>query len=115
LAEAPAAAMLGAAGAQVIRVASKPTGLDLPSVLHALSERGITRLLVEGGARVASSFVAAGLVDEFWLLRGREAIGVDGVAALDALPLSAITQSSAFRAHASESLGTDTLTVYERS
>jgi diaminohydroxyphosphoribosylaminopyrimidine deaminase/5-amino-6-(5-phosphoribosylamino)uracil reductase len=115
LAEAPAAAMLGAAGAQVIRVASTPTGLDLPSVLHALSERGITRLLVEGGARVASSFVAAGLVDEFWLLRGREEIGADGVAALDALPLAAITQSQAFRVRASESLGNDTLTVYERS
>lgn len=113
LAEAPAAAMLGANGAQVIRVASTPTGLDLPSVLHALSERGITRLLVEGGARVASSFVAAGLVDEFWLLRGRDAIGADGVAALDALPLGAITRSSAFRVRASESLGTDTLTVYE--
>src|SRR6204780_2658306 len=61
LAEAPAAAMLGAAGAQVIRVTSTPTGLDLPSALRALAERGITRLLVEGGARVASSFVAAGL------------------------------------------------------
>ena len=105
--------MLGANGAQVIRAASTPTGLDLPAVLHALSERGITRLLVEGGARVASSFVAAGLVDEFWLLRGREAIGADGVAALHALPLGAITQSSAFRVRASESLGNDTLTVYE--
>jgi diaminohydroxyphosphoribosylaminopyrimidine deaminase/5-amino-6-(5-phosphoribosylamino)uracil reductase len=115
LAEAPTAAILGAAGAQVIRVASMPTKLDLPAVLHALAERGITRLLVEGGARVASSFVAANLVDEFWLLRGKEAIGADGVAALDALPLSAITQSSGFRVHASESLGTDTLTVYERT
>jgi diaminohydroxyphosphoribosylaminopyrimidine deaminase/5-amino-6-(5-phosphoribosylamino)uracil reductase len=114
LAEAPAAAMLGAAGAQVIRVASTPTGLDLPAVLHALSERGITRLLVEGGARVASSFVSTNLVDEFWLLRGSRAIGADGVAALDALPLTTITQSSAFRVHVSESLGTDTLTVYER-
>ena len=115
LAEAPAAAMLGAVGAQVIRVASTPTGLDLPAAAHVLAERGITRLLVEGGARVASSFVAANLVDEFWLLRGKEAIGADGVAALDALPLSAITQSSGFRVHASESLGTDTLTVYERT
>jgi diaminohydroxyphosphoribosylaminopyrimidine deaminase / 5-amino-6-(5-phosphoribosylamino)uracil reductase len=115
LAEAPAAAMLGAAGAQVIRVASTPTGSDLPAALHALSERGITRLLVEGGARVASSFVTAGLVDEFWLLRGPDAIGANGVAALDALPLSAITQSPAFRARASESLGNDTLTAYERS
>ena len=107
--------MLGAAGVQVIRVPSTPAGLNLPEVLHALAERGITRLLVEGGARVASSFVAANLVDEFWLLRGREAIGTDGVTALDALPLTAITQSSAFRVRASESLGTDTLTVYERS
>jgi len=115
VAEAPAATILGAEGAQIIRVASKPVGLDLGDVLRALSERGITRLLVEGGARVASSFVAAGLVDEFWLLRGREAIGRDGVAALDALPLGAVTQSPAFRVRASERLGSDTLTVYERS
>jgi diaminohydroxyphosphoribosylaminopyrimidine deaminase / 5-amino-6-(5-phosphoribosylamino)uracil reductase len=115
LAEAPAAAMLGAAGAQVVRVASTPTGLDLPDVLRALAERGITRLLVEGGSRVASSFVAAGLVDEFWLLRGPNAIGADGVAALGALPLATITESSAFRVHASEDLSSDTLTVYERA
>jgi diaminohydroxyphosphoribosylaminopyrimidine deaminase/5-amino-6-(5-phosphoribosylamino)uracil reductase len=115
LAEAPAAARLGSAGAQVIRLASTPqAGLDLAEILRALAERGITRLLVEGGARVASSFVAAGLADEFWLLRGREAIGADGIAALDALPLGAITASPAFRVRASESLGTDTLTVYER-
>ncbi len=116
LAEAPAAARLGSAGAQVIRLASTPpVGLDLMEALHALAERGITRLLVEGGARVASSFVAANLVDEFWLLRGADAVGADGIAALDALPLAAITQSPAFRVRASESLGSDTLTVYERT
>src|SRR5204862_2460707 len=52
LAEAPAAATLGAAGAQVIRVATTPTrpGLDLKAVLPVLAGRGITRLLVEGGS-----------------------------------------------------------------
>jgi diaminohydroxyphosphoribosylaminopyrimidine deaminase/5-amino-6-(5-phosphoribosylamino)uracil reductase len=118
LAEAPAAMKLGASGAQVIRVATTtapPPGLDLLNVLHALAERGITRLLVEGGARVASSFVAAGLVDEAWLLRGAGAIGADGVAALEALPLSAITQSPDFRVCASEGLQKDTLTIYERT
>jgi diaminohydroxyphosphoribosylaminopyrimidine deaminase/5-amino-6-(5-phosphoribosylamino)uracil reductase len=100
----------------VIRLGSRSTaGLDLSEVVRVLAERGITRLLVEGGARVASSFVAAGLVDEFRLLRGPHAIGADGVAALGALPLSAITQSPAFRVRASESLGNDTLTVYERA
>jgi diaminohydroxyphosphoribosylaminopyrimidine deaminase/5-amino-6-(5-phosphoribosylamino)uracil reductase len=117
LAEAPAAMKLGAAGAQVIRVAatSAPPGLDLQAVLHALAEKGITRLLVEGGSRVASSFVAAGLVDEVWLLRGPGAIGADGIAALDALPLSAITQSPELKVRASEMLQKDTLTIYERA
>jgi len=118
LAEAPAAMKLGAAGAQVIRVATTtapPSGLDLSAVLRALAEKGITRLLVEGGARVASSFVAAGLVDEVWLLRGPDQIGADGVAALDSLPLSALTGSPAFKQRASETLQKDTLTIYERA
>jgi diaminohydroxyphosphoribosylaminopyrimidine deaminase/5-amino-6-(5-phosphoribosylamino)uracil reductase len=118
LSEAPAAMKLGAAGAQVIRVATTstpPPGLDLAAVLRALAEKGITRLLVEGGARVAASFVAAGLVDEVWLLRGPDAIGADGIPALEALPLSALTGSPAFKVRASETLQGDTLTVYERA
>src|ERR1700680_3453297 len=117
LSEAPAAMKLGAAGAQVIRVdttTAPPPGLDLANVLHALAEKGITRLLVEGGARVASSFVAANLVDEVWLLRGPDPVGADGVPALDALPVSALTQSPAFKRRASETLQRDTLTIYER-
>jgi diaminohydroxyphosphoribosylaminopyrimidine deaminase/5-amino-6-(5-phosphoribosylamino)uracil reductase len=115
-AEAAAATRLGAAGAQVIRLPPRPTpGLDLAAVLHALSERNITRLLVEGGSRIASAFVAADLADEIWLLRGPETIGEGGIAALDALPLDAITQSPAYRVRASETLDQDTLTMYERA
>jgi len=120
-AEAASAARLGAAGAQVIRLAPKPgaipgaVGLDLKIVLHTLAERGITRLLVEGGSRVAGAFVAAGLADEIWLLRGPDAIGQGGVAALDAMPLAAITQSPAFKLRASETLDKDTLTIFERA
>jgi len=116
-AEAASAMKLGGAGAEVLRVPTdlaKP-GLDLSAVLQALFEKGISRLMVEGGARVASSFVAAGLVDEIWLLRGPDAVGPDGVPALDALPLAAITQSPAFRVRASETLDRDTLTIYERA
>jgi diaminohydroxyphosphoribosylaminopyrimidine deaminase/5-amino-6-(5-phosphoribosylamino)uracil reductase len=118
LAEAPAAMKLGAAGAHVIRVPvtdGPPPGLDLKLVLSALAERGITRLMVEGGARVASSLLNAGLVDEVWLLRGPDAIGMDGIPALDTQPLSVITRSPRWRAHATEALGKDTLTIYERT
>ena len=116
VAEAPAAMKLGAAGAQVIRIATTSgPGLDLLAVLHALAEKGITRLLVEGGARVASSFVAAGLVDEFWMLRGPDAVGAGGVAALEGLPLSVLTGSAAFKQRTSETLQNDALTIYERA
>jgi diaminohydroxyphosphoribosylaminopyrimidine deaminase/5-amino-6-(5-phosphoribosylamino)uracil reductase len=118
LSEAPAAMALGAAGTQVLRVpttTSPPPGLDLQAVLHSLSEKGITKLLVEGGSRVAASFVTAGLVDEVWLFRGPKEIGEGGIAALDALPLSAITGSPDFVQRASETIEKDTLTIYERS
>jgi diaminohydroxyphosphoribosylaminopyrimidine deaminase / 5-amino-6-(5-phosphoribosylamino)uracil reductase len=117
-AEAPAAVQIAAAGAQLIELPAAPLsqqGLDLPAVLRELARRGITRLLVEGGARVASALVAADLVDEAWLLRSPEAIGADGVAALEGLPLTALTQSPTLRVRASERLGRDTLTIYERS
>jgi diaminohydroxyphosphoribosylaminopyrimidine deaminase/5-amino-6-(5-phosphoribosylamino)uracil reductase len=116
LAEAAAAMRLGAAGAQVMRIPPRGTpGLDIPAVLHTLAEKGITRLMVEGGSRIAASFVAADLVDEVWLFRGAKEVGPGGVDALDALPLSKITQSQAFKVHASETFEPDTLTIYERT
>jgi diaminohydroxyphosphoribosylaminopyrimidine deaminase/5-amino-6-(5-phosphoribosylamino)uracil reductase len=118
LSEAPAAMKLGAAGAQVLRVpvtSAPPTGLDLTSALQVLAGRGITRLMVEGGARVASSFLSAGLIDEVWLLRSSQTIGMDGIPALDRQPLSVITQSPRWRARATETLDKDILTIYERA
>ncbi len=85
-------------------------------MLQALAEKGITRLMVEGGARVAASFVAG--------RPGRRNLAVaraggdrrrTAFAALDALPLSALTESPAFKVRASETLGKDTLTIYERA
>ena len=116
VAEAPAAAKFGAAGAQIMRVAAteRPPGLDLKAVSNSLSQKGITRLMVEGGARVASSFLAADLIDEIWLLRGPKTIGPGGVAALDAQPLSVVTQSPRWRVRATETLGPDLLTIFDR-
>jgi diaminohydroxyphosphoribosylaminopyrimidine deaminase/5-amino-6-(5-phosphoribosylamino)uracil reductase len=116
-AEAAAAMKLGAAGAQVLHVTdcAYAPGLDPVAVLQALADKGITRLLVEGGARAAAAFLKADLVDAVWLLRGPDAIGSDGIAALEGLPLTAITQSPALKLRASEALGNDTLTIYERT
>lgn len=101
-------------GVGVIRTARGDGGLDLPAVLRALSERGITRLMVEGGPRVAASFLRADLVDEAMLLHGPATIGPDGVDALDGLPLDALTASAKLRLSGAETIGSDRLERYER-
>ncbi|MFC0243112.1 bifunctional diaminohydroxyphosphoribosylaminopyrimidine deaminase/5-amino-6-(5-phosphoribosylamino)uracil reductase RibD [Rhodopseudomonas telluris] len=117
IAEAASAMRLGAAGAEVIHVAdcADTPGLSLPAVLRALSDRGVTRLLVEGGAQVARAIVAGRLADEIWLLRGPAPIGEGGVAALDGLPLTAITDAPDWRERSSERVGDDTLAIYDRT
>lgn len=51
-------------GVQVIRIKATRNGLvDLKELLHELADRGITSLLVEGGARIITSFLHARLVD----------------------------------------------------
>ena len=104
------------AGAHVFHLAvdDHQAGLDLEAVLHTLSAQGITRLLVEGGAKVASSFLKAGLVDEFWLFQGMKSIGSDGVAALDGQQLETAI-ASGWLADETERFGDDRLTVYRRA
>lgn len=114
-AEAATAARLGAAGAEVVHVAdcADVPGLDLPAVLRALSDKGVTRLLVEGGARVAAAFVNRRLADEIRLWRSDTTIGADGVDALDGLALTAITDSPHWHVRSTERFGADTLTIFD--
>ena len=66
---------------------------DLKAVLGALAARDVTRLLVEGGARVHTSFLEAGLCDQFYLFRAPQEIGasgVDGLAGHDVLNIAAV-------------------------
>jgi diaminohydroxyphosphoribosylaminopyrimidine deaminase/5-amino-6-(5-phosphoribosylamino)uracil reductase len=101
-------------GVEVFRAEAKDGSLDLAQVLKALAERGITRLMVEGGPKVAAAFVAADLVDDVALFRSSNAIGPDGIDALEGLPLTALTQSPKLKAVASEAIGADILETFER-
>lgn len=58
-------------GQDIIAVTSVGDRLWLPAVMEELVARGITRLLIEGGPGVWSSFDRASLVDEVVLFRAR--------------------------------------------
>jgi diaminohydroxyphosphoribosylaminopyrimidine deaminase/5-amino-6-(5-phosphoribosylamino)uracil reductase len=105
---------LRAAGAEVLRVDEAGGRLELAGALRALASRGITRLMIEGGPIVAAAFVAADLVDEAALFRRTEPIGADGIDALEGLPLTALTLSPRLRACGIETVGGDTLEMFER-
>jgi diaminohydroxyphosphoribosylaminopyrimidine deaminase/5-amino-6-(5-phosphoribosylamino)uracil reductase len=111
-AEAPAIALLEARGAEIIRLRGES---DLGDMLAVLAQRGVTRLMVEGGAEIAASFIRAGCVDVVWLFQGPRAIGEGGLHALADISLSAITASGDFVASHREVLDGDTLTIYERA
>lgn len=100
----PPASHLARRGAEVLRG-------EVPEALAELARRGINRLLVEGGARVARSVLEAGVVDEFHLIRSNAMLGPEGVDALAGLPLEQALQP--FATASEEKLGSDLLTVYE--
>jgi diaminohydroxyphosphoribosylaminopyrimidine deaminase/5-amino-6-(5-phosphoribosylamino)uracil reductase len=107
--------ILRARGAEVFRVEASDGKLDLAQVLKVLAEQGITRLMVEGGPTVAASFVTADLVDEVALFRSPNAIGAGGINALEGLPHTALTESPRLKPIGSETVGADTLELYERA
>ncbi|MEM7025519.1 MAG: bifunctional diaminohydroxyphosphoribosylaminopyrimidine deaminase/5-amino-6-(5-phosphoribosylamino)uracil reductase RibD [Pseudomonadota bacterium] len=67
--------------------------LDIAEVLSALAERGITRVLVEGGASLAASFLRARLVDRLAWFRAPKLIGGDGRPAVGELGIDAISDA----------------------
>ena len=88
--------------------------LDIAAALKLVAERGVTRLMVEGGPTVAASFLTADLVDEAVLFQSVKKLGSAGVDALEGLPLTALTQSPRFRHVATDAVGGDARLIFER-
>ncbi len=73
-------------GAVLIDVPFQPDGqLDLSAMMQSLGARGLTRLLCEGGGRLAAALLAADLVDEIVTYTAGIVLGDDAVAAIGTL------------------------------
>ena len=97
-------------GVEVVKVAEEPDRRPaLAAALEALAGRGLTRVLVEGGGRLAASLLGAGLVDRIEWFRAPGVIGGDGVPALAALGVERADDMPRFRRVSSVSLAEDVL------
>jgi diaminohydroxyphosphoribosylaminopyrimidine deaminase / 5-amino-6-(5-phosphoribosylamino)uracil reductase len=86
--------------------------VDLAAALRALGERGITRLLVEGGAGLVTAFLRARLVDRLVWVHAPLVIGGEGVPAIAGLDLAALADALAFERRSTETIGDDVLTTF---
>lgn len=83
---------------------------NVVALLAALASRGISSLLVEGGATVAASFLDAGFVDRIHLYSGAGPIGENGIAS----PLVPGAVPAGFTLRRTMRLGNDLLEEHER-
>ncbi len=100
-------------GVKTITVPMGEDGLDLAAVLSDLSARGITRLLVEAGARLSGAFLRAKLVDRLYWFRAPMVLGGDGLSVFDALDIENLADAAAFSRIDSRLVGKDLFEIYD--
>ena len=103
-------------GVEIIAVAAGPLGRPDPkAMLLELGRRGLTRVLVEGGARLAGALMKAGLVDRIAWFRAPLALGGDGVPALEPLGIADPAAAAKWKLVDTRRVGADTLDVLARA
>ena len=106
---------LEANGAEVVKVARDVRGRPaLEAVLAELGRRGVTRLLVEGGATVHAAFLDHGLADRIEVFTSPIVLGAAGQNAVDSLAALTLGEAPRFRVAARYRLGADLLVSYTR-
>ncbi len=84
------------------------SGACVSSAVHAIADEGITRLLVEGGAKLHHSFIEAGLYDEVQILRSTHALSDSGLRAAE-------FKTENLQPIEKRDLGEDSLEIYRRA
>lgn len=103
------------AGVEVVEIPGEEDGpIPLQEVLQMLGARGVTRLLVEGGAALAGSLTGGDLVDRIVWFRSGGVIGGDGLPAIGAFGLNRLEEMRKFALFASTGLAEDRLEVFHR-
>ena len=106
---------LTACGVEVVKVARDARGRpDLAAVLADLGKRGITRLLVEGGATVHAAFLDRGLADRLEIFRSPLVLGAAGLNGIDSLAALNLGEAPRFHPAGRRSFGPDLLESFTR-
>ena len=87
--------------------------LDLKAALQIMGDRGLTRVLAEGGARLASGLLSADVVDRLVWMRAPAILGSDGLGAIAGLGIDKLSDMKRFSRTAVRRAGSDLVEFYE--
>jgi diaminohydroxyphosphoribosylaminopyrimidine deaminase / 5-amino-6-(5-phosphoribosylamino)uracil reductase len=96
-------------GVQVLVLTGRGGVLELRRVLKALAKRGVTSVLLEGGARLAAAALREGVVDRLLLFVAPKLIGGDGVPMIGRLAVESPRDARGLRILGVSRLGDDLL------
>jgi diaminohydroxyphosphoribosylaminopyrimidine deaminase/5-amino-6-(5-phosphoribosylamino)uracil reductase len=102
-------------GARLIRCAVTAQHLDMNSVLKALGDAGLTRVLCEGGGGLAASLLAADGVDDVVGYTAGLMIGGDGLPGIAAMGLEQLGEAPRFALVETRALGGDVMHCWRRA
>lgn len=101
------------AGVELIDIAPDRDGnVDLAAALQSLGSRGITRLLVEGGGRIAAALLGQGLVDGLVWFHAPRVIGGDGIPAAAGFGIERVPDAPGFTLVSTQRAGDDIMEYY---
>ena len=85
-------------GAELIEIPFQDDGqLDLAAMMQRLGERGLTRVLCEGGGRLAAALIEDDLVDEVVSYGAGLVLGSEAIAAVGPIEVAALQLAPRFR------------------
>lgn len=101
-------------GVRVIAVPGAEAGVDLAKGLAALAEAGLTRVLVEGGAKIAAALLREDLVDRIAWFHAPSVMGGDGWPAVRPFGVERLDLMPRFVRRAMRPVGDDMLSEFAR-
>ncbi len=102
-------------GVEVLEIEADKDGY--PSLLlaaNAFAEKGLTRVLVEGGSHLAANLLEYTLIDRLAWMRAPKIIGGDGLPALTGFGVDQLAQAAQFELISQTIAGADQVEFYKR-
>ena len=99
-------------GAKLFECQVDDFGISLKDIMQKLSDKGITRLLCEGGGKLAASLIRSEIIEEIVTFHGGLTIGADGFPSIGDLGVCSLNEAKRWRLDRTLSFGAEVLNIW---